>query len=74
MQSRGVWEQLYRNYTYTSNTVIDSWSRAQGSLEAYQVYNKIMFKYQEEFDFSLNLVKTCGQVIKSAFHSEKKIR
>ena len=33
-----------------------------------------MFKYTEEFDFSLDLVKKCGEVIKSAFHSKKKIR
>jgi len=31
------------------------------------------FKYQEEFDFSLNLVKKCGEVIKEAFVSEKKV-
>ena len=33
-----------------------------------------MFQYTEEFDFSLDLVKKCGQVIKKAFYSEKKIR
>ena len=33
-----------------------------------------MFKYTEEFDFSLDLVKKCGEVIKKAFHSKKKIR
>jgi len=29
--------------------------------------------YSEEFDYSLALVKQCGDVIKSAFHAEKKI-
>eukprot|EP00090_Calanus_glacialis_P014581 TRINITY_DN23399_c0_g1_i2.p1 TRINITY_DN23399_c0_g1~~TRINITY_DN23399_c0_g1_i2.p1 ORF type:complete len:274 (-),score=86.50 TRINITY_DN23399_c0_g1_i2:34-855(-) len=29
--------------------------------------------YQEEYDFSLELVKKCGEVIKSAFNVEKKI-
>ena len=29
--------------------------------------------YSEEFDYSLALVKKCGDVIKSAFHTEKKI-
>ena len=33
-----------------------------------------MFQYSEEFDFSLDLVKKCGEVIKKAFYSEKKIR
>ena len=33
-----------------------------------------MFQYSEEYDFSLDLVKKCGEVIKKAFHSEKKIR
>ena len=33
-----------------------------------------MFQYSEEFDFSLDLVKKCGDVIKKAFYSEKKIR
>ena len=32
-----------------------------------------MFQYSEEFDFSLDLVKKCGEVIKKAFYSEKKI-
>ena len=31
------------------------------------------FNYQEEFDFSLILVKKCGEVIKEAFVSEKKV-
>jgi myo-inositol-1(or 4)-monophosphatase len=29
--------------------------------------------YSEEFEFSLALVKNCGDVIKSAFNVEKKI-
>ena len=29
--------------------------------------------YSEEFEYSLALVKKCGDVIKSAFHAEKKI-
>ena len=29
--------------------------------------------YSEEFEFSLDLVKKCGDVIKSAFNVEKKI-
>ena len=33
-----------------------------------------MFQYSEEFDFSLDLVKKCGEVINRAFYSEKKIR
>ena len=33
-----------------------------------------MFQFNEQFDFSLDLVKQCGEVIKAAFHSEKKIR
>merc|ERR1712106_772173 len=32
-----------------------------------------METYQEEFDFSLELIKKCGEVIKSAFNVEKKI-
>ena len=32
-----------------------------------------MFKYSEEFEFSLDLVRKCGDVIRSAFHSEKTI-
>lgn len=32
-----------------------------------------MFQYTEEFDYSLDLVKKCGEVIKKAFYSEKKI-
>jgi len=32
-----------------------------------------MFQFNEQFDFSLDLVKQCGEVIKAAFHSEKKI-
>ena len=31
------------------------------------------FNYQEEFDFSLILVKKCGEVIKEAFVSGKKV-
>ena len=29
--------------------------------------------FQEEFDFSLELVKKCGELIKTAFHGEKKV-
>ena len=29
--------------------------------------------YQEEFDFSVSLVKKCGEVIKAAFNAEKKV-
>ena len=32
-----------------------------------------METYQDEFDFSLELVKKCGEVIKNAFNVEKKI-
>lgn len=32
-----------------------------------------MFKYSEEFEFSLDLVRKCGDVIRAAFHSEKTI-
>eukprot|EP00092_Neocalanus_flemingeri_P010456 GFUD01011267.1.p1 GENE.GFUD01011267.1~~GFUD01011267.1.p1 ORF type:complete len:278 (+),score=82.81 GFUD01011267.1:111-944(+) len=35
--------------------------------------NKGEIMYSEEFEFSLDLVKKCGEVIKAAFNAEKKI-
>ena len=32
-----------------------------------------VFVYQEEFSSALTLVKQCGEVIKAAFHAEKRV-
>ena len=36
-----------------------------------QTQHNIM--YQEEFEFSLELVKSCGELIKNAFYGEKRV-
>ena len=32
-----------------------------------------VFVYQEEFSSAVTLVKKCGEVIKAAFHAEKRV-